>query len=217
MKWKFSFMEQRIRNVFLKLYPFLHLAHEGALLSYQWAYLFGRSIYCSPTLHALGIIVRRITLEDLRKQESNRTLPTSSSSSNPTAVTRQTRSIALGSVAVLFIVRWIFTLRKEIGSQWRALATESDKSSGASGDQGNVSIPAPLPPPLVSGRQLPADINSCPLCNQIRVNPSASPSGYVFCYRCLFLHVREHGCCPLTNVACSESQIVRLYDSSRHS
>ena len=31
--------EQWIRNMFLKLYLFLHLAHEGAVLSYQWAYL----------------------------------------------------------------------------------------------------------------------------------------------------------------------------------
>ena len=37
-------------------------------------------------------------------------------------------------------------------------------------------------------------------------------SGFVFCYRCLSGHVREHGECPVTGLACGEEGIVRLYD-----
>ncbi|CAN0326955.1 unnamed protein product, partial [Hapterophycus canaliculatus] len=37
-------------------------------------------------------------------------------------------------------------------------------------------------------------------------------SGLVFCYRCLSAHVREHGECPVTGLACGEDGVVRLFD-----
>ena len=57
--------------------------------------------------------------------------------------------------------------------------------------------------------------NLCPLCHRPRVNPAASTSGYVFCYRCIILHLREKGeYCPLTGVACPQSRVVRLFEET---
>lgn len=41
--------------------------------------------------------------------------------------------------------------------------------------------------------------NSCPLCGATPMNnPSALPSGYVFCYTCAFSYLEENKRCPIT-------------------
>lgn len=81
-------------------------------------------------------------------------------------------------------------------------------------------IPPPHPPKLldetesacVRGR-LPQDNTCCPICHRPHVNPAASTSGYVFCYRCLVMHLRSSGeRCPLTGMHCPESRVIRLFE-----
>lgn len=38
----------------------------------------------------------------------------------------------------------------------------------------------------------------CSICRNGINNATALPSGYVFCYRCAYDHVEEHGRCPVT-------------------
>jgi hypothetical protein len=69
------------------------------------------------------------------------------------------------------------------------------------------------PPPPSSGipkHALPAHL--CPLCRQPRVNPTASTSGFVFCYKCILQYVQTHGACPVTGRQCKEEQLLRLYE-----
>ena len=81
-------------------------------------------------------------------------------------------------------------------------------------------IPPPHPPALLDEsesdfirRGLPTDTASCPICHRSRVNPAASTSGYVFCYRCLVMHLRSNGeRCPLTGMHCPESRVIRLFE-----
>ena len=81
-------------------------------------------------------------------------------------------------------------------------------------------IPPPHPPTLLDEseseyvrRGLPTDTSSCPICHRRRVNPAASTSGHVFCYRCLVMHLRSHGeRCPLTGMHCPESRVIRLFE-----
>lgn len=74
----------------------------------------------------------------------------------------------------------------------------------------------PPPPPQYSkhdtGIDLPGDLELCPLCHLHRVAPSLiSTSGYVFCYKCAFQHVNQHGCCPVTRICASLDDIHRLF------
>ncbi|KAG8716327.1 ubiquitin-protein ligase peroxin 12 [Ceratobasidium sp. 423] len=39
---------------------------------------------------------------------------------------------------------------------------------------------------------------SCPLCHEQLQNATALPTGYAFCYRCIYNYVEEHGRCPVT-------------------
>ena len=81
-------------------------------------------------------------------------------------------------------------------------------------------IPPPHPPKLLDEsesehlrRGLPSDNSSCPICHRPRVNPAASTSGYVFCYRCLVMHLRSNEeRCPLTGMHCPESRVIRLFE-----
>ena len=74
------------------------------------------------------------------------------------------------------------------------------------------------PPRIVRARQIPGcvaaclDGSTCPLCRRARVAPCASTSGHVFCYACLLSHVRVHGTCPVTGLACAAGQIRKLYE-----
>ena len=37
------------------------------------------------------------------------------------------------------------------------------------------------------------------------------PSGYVFCYPCIYNHVTAHGCCPVTNQATEMDDLRKVY------
>jgi hypothetical protein len=81
--------------------------------------------------------------------------------------------------------------------------------------------PPKPPPPHPRGCGLPpaSDDGSggpppCPLCHRA---PKAAPaalavSGYVFCYACVFGHVSEHGCCPVTLMPARLDDIRKLYE-----
>mmetsp|Transcript_24697 Transcript_24697/g.57973 ORF Transcript_24697/g.57973 Transcript_24697/m.57973 type:complete len:512 (+) Transcript_24697:1-1536(+) len=82
-------------------------------------------------------------------------------------------------------------------------------------------IPSPPGPALIHGRITKTAFNCldhsnsdvCPLCKEPRVHPTASTGGYVFCLKCILEHLRQNGAfCPVTQKACSESSLVRLYE-----
>jgi len=61
------------------------------------------------------------------------------------------------------------------------------------------------------GISLPKDSKQCPLCLNPSTNPSSLPTGYVFCYPCIYKYVREYHRCPLTFVAMNESDVRKVY------
>ncbi|KAJ7407333.1 peroxisome assembly protein 12 [Willisornis vidua] len=76
----------------------------------------------------------------------------------------------------------------------------------------------PTPPPPVhldhepSSAVLPKLKTVCPLCRRVRVNATAlSTSGFVFCYRCIYSHVKAHQRCPVTGYATELQHLVKLY------
>jgi peroxin-12 len=64
----------------------------------------------------------------------------------------------------------------------------------------------------IASLELPRDVRICPVCRLPRNNAAASPSGFVCCYVCLFVHVRDHGVDPVSGMACKVEQIVKLYE-----
>ncbi|KAL7466581.1 hypothetical protein ACHAXS_006875 [Conticribra weissflogii] len=118
--------------------------------------------------------------------------------------------------------------------------TSSEGGNGLDDDRLHVHLPIP-PPPLppstsmlsssssenVPGKPISDSIKyrtmdnnimklddwSCPICHEPCINPTASTSGYVFCYKCLVMHLRNEGeYCPITGMPCAESRVVRLFE-----
>jgi peroxin-12 len=189
----------KLRNLFVTVYPFLHMTKEGTIVAYQWMFLMGKTLFFHPLNHMSGQVVRRTTMADA---------PPSKDSTQPTvsipAVDPLHKAVLLGLSSTL-IMGWLHQFR----SLLRAHEQHSDDR-----------IPPPPSPLLVQfdpkTRLRPPLSNPthCPLCRQPRLNPTVATSGYVFCHRCLVLFVREHAKCPLTGVKCPESRIMRIYEPS---
>eukprot|EP00592_Proboscia_alata_P026100 CAMPEP_0194438972 /NCGR_PEP_ID=MMETSP0176-20130528/107778_1 /TAXON_ID=216777 /ORGANISM="Proboscia alata, Strain PI-D3" /LENGTH=435 /DNA_ID=CAMNT_0039261667 /DNA_START=45 /DNA_END=1352 /DNA_ORIENTATION=+ len=210
---------QKLKWYFVRVYPYLHMTNEGLNIAYQWAYLFGRTAHYNSSLHLIGQILRRVTQSDRpQKSATNHSLavPRKKSVTNtPVGSTAQV-GIAAG-VASILVISWLVSLKMEIRKRRKRLLEEF---AARNFDNDVFSIPPPQPPKLGMNTndlalvQLPSDKSLCPLCKQSIVNPVAATSGYVFCYRCIVMHVRQHGTCPISGMSCSESRIIPLYETS---
>lgn len=248
---------QKLKDSFIKLYPYLHFVHEGSVFLYQFAYLMEYTPYWSFSLHGLGVILRRITVADVQRKDIKQQPPQSSQTqtspvqSSPNVkqngsrigtLTKQPlskltvsnilRGAFIFSVSYTLVSGWCSYFQRELSLRRRRwIAGEDNFSQSQMRRQGNVTnderdtqqrIYHPIPPPPLPPIKLKhvADQDSaqewvCPLCQEPRINPTASTSGYVFCYKCLLLKLRRDGeLCPLTGMPCKESQVVRLYEST---
>lgn len=193
----------KLQRLFLAVYPYLHMTHEGTILAYQLLYLMGKSTFFSPSSHLLGMVVRRVTAADSQTPRS------SVSSKHVDQATKGIQKLALWGGSSVILLGWFLRWRQHT-QQLR-----NDNRTGA-----NRLPPFPQAPKLSldpSQRiKLQSDPRCCPLCQQPRIHPSATPSGFVFCNRCLTLYVRQHGTCPLTGKPCPEDKIIRLYEAHDH-
>ena len=65
--------------------------------------------------------------------------------------------------------------------------------------------------PMAVASPPPTDPSLCPLCRKDRVNHTLIPSGYVFCYPCIYNHVQNHETCPVTNQRTTPDQLRKIY------
>jgi Pex2 / Pex12 amino terminal region len=209
---------KKLHKLFLYVYPLLHVSISSIELVYQWRYMLGHSVFFHPSAHLLGLVVRRVTQEDSQKsaptgatqQPQNAAMP---STAKPSAM-RQTAVWAMSSAVVL---SWISHLRSEYQRQRQALIMEQQQQQQGNNTQlhsyNHPSImDSSLPPPPSNPIKISMPSHLCPLCRQPRVHPTASPAGFVFCYKCLLQHVQQTGQCPVTGRSCKEAQLLRLYE-----
>ena len=100
----------------------------------------------------------------------------------------------------------------ELNHRWRWWHNARDAGVGNSRLRSNTSEggvplevpPPPFPslavPPMYGGVALSLASSICPICLRPQQNAAASPSGFVFCYRCLVARVVEMECCFITHV-----------------
>ncbi|KAL3808074.1 hypothetical protein ACHAXA_006627 [Cyclostephanos tholiformis] len=244
---------------FVQLYPYFHMVHEGSIFLYQYAYLMGYSAYWSFSLHAMGVILRRITVADIQHQQQQKQIlpeqnlqsilesdvfPSQQSmqasplhthrshfdaakSTLQTTITipRLFRGAVLCSISYTLLSGWYSYFQRELQLRRRRwIAGDEDDSTSRRQDLGmndsrrttKLPIPPPpMPPNLIEGIVQSNDKWSCPICQEPRINPTASTSGYVYCYKCLVSHIRNVGdYCPMTGTPCWEDGVVRLFEPS---
>ena len=228
------------------------MLHEGSIFLYQFAYLMGYTPYWSFSLHALGVMLRRMTVADVQKQKLQQMqskqkaslppLPKSAQMSSLPAqdnvmssaknaplqtkltVSRLLRGAVLFSVSYTLLSGWYTHFQRELRLRRRrwivgdgedeSAAQENETDDRGACERIKLPIPPPpMPPNLLGGNDHGIDKWSCPICKEPRINPTASTSGYVFCYKCIVLHLRQKGnYCPMTGMPCWENKVVRLFE-----
>ena len=233
------------KHNFIKLYPYFHMVHEGSIFLYQFAYLLGYTHYWSFSLHALGVMLRRMTVADVRQQQQQRQLEQQKSGATSTlpksmpqhmnddvktaplqtklTIPRLLRGAVLFSISYTLLSGWYSHFKRELRlrrRRWIAGNDEDESTSQRTRDNVNQSrsklpIPPPPMPPILTNADEESIVDrwSCPICKEPRINPTASTSGYVYCYKCLVSHLRNNGeYCPMTGMPCWEHRVVRLFE-----
>lgn len=213
------------------VYPFLSMSSQAMRLYYQWKYLLGRSLFFDPVSHLLNLPVRRVTIED---QHGPSQLPRASAIPPEQAASRTStnarsetilKHVAFGilssAVALGFLARLYAERRNRRRQQLTSdPGTREGEHHAAPEKQANDIMFPPPPTPArhsISNATTLQSSNTCPLCHQPRVLPTASTGGYVFCLKCLLRYLRERGeTCPITGRKCPESSIIRLYEPRHH-
>ncbi|KAF1772312.1 Peroxisome assembly protein 12 [Phytophthora cactorum] len=197
-----------LKKGFVATYPFAHFGYEGSFFLYQWLYLFGDTPYFSPFLRFMKTVLNEATyrekvLEKLAGPglfDRVRRLALRAT----WATLDHSYVLLLLGVAGYKFVEWMYS-EEGVAAKLRLTGTDAP-------------IPPPPLPPQFSGQALTLatmDPTLCPLCKKKRVNPAMAPSGYVFCYPCIYHHVEKHGECPITQIKCEPATIVKIYDDAR--
>ncbi|GAA5900875.1 hypothetical protein JCM6882_007687 [Rhodosporidiobolus microsporus] len=184
-------------NAAFKLaYPYANLAYELYLLVHNLRYLFGKSPYWRPWFRWIGIEVRRMGQEDYERQQNLPSLftllfaspPNTPPSTRPSLrlvlsrLLRLSPSLALDSLKVLLPLT-IFSFR--LLEWWYSPQGVSSRlrSSGSGGGKVQPALRAPGAGAAAGGGE--EERGKCVVHGGEIENPTALPSGWVGCYRCL--------------------------------
>ncbi|KAI9351771.1 Pex12 amino terminal region-domain-containing protein [Zopfochytrium polystomum] len=202
---------KQLKRLFLRLYPYLHAAYHISILVNQLAYMYEKTEFCSPWLRLLGLKIRRMSAKDYKEhQERNASnsiakLFTSLSTATPVEfIFKLAQIVSSGSLEFLKTALPMSVFFFRFLEWW--YASEYHKQAGVQ--------PIPPPPPLVQPHPdgLPVlDDDMCSICQKERTNATLIPSGYVFCYPCIFREVEATGRCPITFMETTIEQLRRLY------
>ena len=215
-----SSMYNLFRRLFMHLYPYSHSLIEGTQFVYGLRYLFDRSVYYSTWFGLMSQVARRMNMEEMMAAPRTETqaivdtgvhtgmigLLTRALSSTGTWISRYAKYMILLAIFGFKFLEW-----------WHSPANSyyNADSTSLSSRSSRWPIPPPpkIPPRHVTGIPLLDDSTLCSLCQQDRINPAATPTGYVFCYACIHAHITTHKNCPVTLRPCRVEEIRKIYEN----
>jgi peroxin-12 len=206
-------LRERCKHVFRVIYPWINAIYYGLILAYHIAYLYDYSKYYTPWLHLQGIELRRLSIQDIRKYYQRQ----------EEAKERYEKVLKQGPFQR--IVRYWLAMQLAKGLDWFKILLPMGMfffkflEWWYASDYHQRTLVRPIPPPPTpiqphpDGLPLPKDHRLCPICLKLRTNPAALPTGYAYCYPCIFHYVEEHKQCPITLTQVTLEQIRKLYTS----
>ncbi|XP_036378878.1 peroxisome assembly protein 12 [Megalops cyprinoides] len=199
----------RMYRAFLAAYPFVSMAWEGWVFCQQLLYVFGRTSRHSPLLWLAGVRLVHLTAQDIRNMDLKPSAPSSAPSQSVGQRLQRLLSTAVGGVALSLsssLSLGVFFL--QFLEWWYSSENQSTIKS-------LTSLPTPPPPLHLDQLQDQTGLavnNICPLCHKVRANDTAlATSGYVFCYRCVYMYVKAHQQCPLTGYPTELQHLIKIY------
>ncbi|KAJ2895513.1 ubiquitin-protein ligase peroxin 12 [Coemansia aciculifera] len=198
-----------LKRLFKVYYPHFNFIYHAATALYYVAYMFDRTNYNSPWLHILGLQVRRLSAADYRAMNERSAATTdlaAPANGSPIRFVRNMVAYMLaGGLDFLKVLLPLSIFFYRFLEWWH----RSDFHKRAQ------MLPPPPPPmplrPHSDGLAVPEDQALCPVCKEPRTNPAVAPSGYVFCYPCIFNHVSDKGTCPVTLAEAKVGDIRKLF------
>ncbi|XP_078138568.1 LOW QUALITY PROTEIN: peroxisome assembly protein 12 [Centroberyx gerrardi] len=198
---------QRLGRAAAAAYPLLASAGRAWAFCQRLLYVFGLAASHNPLLWLAGVRLARLTAADIRDMElktprtgnpadsslARRAWRLAAGAAGGVAVSLST-SLSLGVFFLQFLEWWY----------------SSDNRSAA---KSLTSAPAPPPPLHLRERRASGGSDGkCPLCRRLRTNATAlSTSGFVFCYRCIYVYVKDKQRCPLTGFPSQLQHLIKIY------
>lgn len=197
---------QKLYRAFLAAYPYVCMAWDGWVFCQQLLYVFGKARTHSPLLWLAGVKLSYLTAHDIRTLDLKPSGPTFNPSQSIAEKCQRLISTAVGGVAVsLSTSLSIGVFFLQFLEWWYSSENQSTKSL--------TSLPTPPPPLHLHSEETSQTHNKiCPLCRKVRTNDTAlATSGYVFCYKCIYIYVKANHRCPLTGYPSELQHLIKIY------
>ncbi|KAG1351442.1 hypothetical protein G6F62_002976 [Rhizopus arrhizus] len=203
----------RLKRLFKKVYPIINFIYHVSNLGYNIAYMFEKTRYYTPWLHLIGIEVKRMDMNDYRAYYEKTAKPVTQSISLKSPL--KTMSAIVSKVIEYLKVLLPMSIFFFKFLEWWYSSEFSRSNTFSQGENDENTVPPPEKiKPHPNGTTVPNKPNTCPLClNNPINNPTAMPSGYVFCYTCVYHYLQENGRCPVTWIRVSKDpkNLTKLY------
>ncbi|KAG1657429.1 Peroxisome assembly protein 12 [Nymphon striatum] len=174
---KFNQLKTNIGFLYLRIFPILEVIMKLTSFFFKLRYIFGKTDYYSPLLYFIKVCLTSSTISN----SASSNVSHSWKSWIINGMFSSVSTVLFGGAFMLQFLQWYHSDENDNKIQfvWNKLP----------------------PPSKIKLNNDPEIVKSglCPLCNKVRRNDTAlQTSGYVFCYKCIFSHVKENGNCPIT-------------------
>ena len=222
LRRSFARLPPRVREAVSLLCRAVCALCDGGNLVALLLFVHGRSKHATLAQWLLNFTLRRRTAQDALNQ-----MKTSGASGSGARGNAGGRSVGSSSVetAILGLLRRIGTLLEAPLRHARQLLLLSVFSfrllewwhapQNAPSPPPKLIPPPPQPPPPRTDAPLATTAGICSACRRAPREPTASPSGYVFCASCLRAAMARDRRCPVTGQPMRPEQLRRLYETSR--
>jgi hypothetical protein len=202
-----------LRWCFVVLYPYLRKSFGIVLATYQLVFSLGRTLYFSPWQHFFRFnVVRHVPSPETGKDLATEMLGYRNWKERLTAwgVNAVQYGVVAGVLSFKFFEWWYTPEVQELAQKTSEDAEPPPPTTVLlflkENDEDDAASAVPAVP-----RETAAVL--CPLCTNQCTNMAASPSGYVYCYPCLYKYIEDHGRTPKGGLPCTVLEIRKCWVS----
>ncbi|KAJ7997009.1 hypothetical protein DPEC_G00224460 [Dallia pectoralis] len=198
---------QRMYRAFLAAYPYVSMGWDSWVFCQQLLYVFGRVKTHSPFLWLAGVQLAHLTGHDILNMDLK---PAVSSvvagSSVSERLKRMTSTLVEGAALSLSTSLSVGVFFLQFLDWWYSSENQNTMKT-------LTSLPTPPPPIHLQDQQPQTRYRKvCPLCRKVRSNDTVlSTSGFVFCYRCIYVYIKANQRCPMTGYPTELQHLIKIY------
>ncbi|XP_010869195.1 peroxisome assembly protein 12 isoform X2 [Esox lucius] len=198
---------QRMYRAFLAAYPYVSMGWDSWAFCQQLLYVFGRAKTHSPFLWLAGVRLAHLTGHDISNMDLKPATPSVAIGSSVNERLKRLTSTLVGGAALSL------STSLSVGVFFLQFLEWWYSSENQSTIKTLTSLPTPPPPIHLQDQQpLTRYCKVCPLCRKVRINDTVlATSGFVFCYRCIYVYIKANQRCPMTGYPTELQHLIKIY------